>query len=255
MASRSFVGASHEETVRAAVAKTYGKAAVRAERANSLSRDHIVERGSVAGTACADVRGLGCGNPTTLADLKPGETVLDLGSGPGFDCLVATLYVGKGGLVVGIDVTAEMVRLARNHASDAGVLNVAFVQGEIERLPFPDQFFDVVLSNCVINLCPDKVRIFSEMNRVLRRGGRFAVSDMVAVRPLPANITEDLALYSGCLAGVVTVDELYTGLRLADFRSARIAVREDSRQLIHAWAPGRGLEDYVRAADVVGIKT
>jgi len=150
---------------------------------------------------------LSCGNPTALASLKPGETVLDLGSGAGFDCFLAADRVGPEGRVIGVDMTAEMVEKARANVRKHGALNIEFRLGEIESLPVEDGSIDVVISNCVINLSPAKERVFQEIRRALRPGGRVAVSDIVLLRELPEAISNDLAAYTGCVGGAVTVEE------------------------------------------------
>jgi len=198
--------------------------------------------------------GLGCGDPTILADLQAGEVVLDLGSGAGFDCLVAAHSVGCSGRVIGIDLTPEMVSLAHKNAVASGVLTVSFLRGEIERLPLRDEAFDVVISNCVINLCPDKTGVLAEAYRVLRPGGRLAVSDIVALLPLPDEIVDDLAMYVGCVAGAAPADELTTALHKVGFDSVRVVIREESRSLIGSWAPGKGLERFIASADIVARK-
>ena len=152
--------------------------------------------------------GLGCGNPQAIAALKPGRRVLDLGSGGGFDCFLAARQVGESGRVIGVDMTAEMVAKARENAGEAGYVNVEFRLGEIEHLPVADASVDVIISNCVINLSPDKGQVFREAFRVLRPGGRLAISDVVATAPMPDEIRKDLALYAGCLAGAAAIDHL-----------------------------------------------
>jgi ubiquinone/menaquinone biosynthesis C-methylase UbiE len=152
--------------------------------------------------------GLGCGNPQAIAALKPGETVLDLGSGAGFDCFLAARQVGPAGHVIGVDMTPEMIRRARDNAAKAGLANVEFRLGEIEYLPVADASVDVVISNCVINLSPEKLQVFREAFRVLRPGGRLALSDIVATAELPAAVRDDLTLFTGCMAGAAHIDEL-----------------------------------------------
>ena len=198
--------------------------------------------------------GLGCGNPQAIAALLPGETVLDLGSGGGFDCFLAAQQVGITGHVIGVDMTAEMVARARENAREAGYANVEFRLGEIEHLPVADASVDVILSNCVINLSPDKLQVFREAFRVLRPGGRLAISDIVATATMPEEVRHDLALYAGCLAGAATVNELETMLREAGFDQIRIQPKEESRRFIREWAPGRGLEDYVVSASIEAVK-
>ena len=163
--------------------------------------------------------GLGCGNPQAIAALQPGETVLDLGSGAGFDSFLAAKQVGETGRVIGVDMTPEMVAKAREYVSEGRYTNVEFRLGEIEHLPVADASVDVILSNCVINLSPDKRSVFREAFRVLRPGGRLAISDVVATAPLPEAIRNDLSLYSSCAAGAVTVVELETILRESGFEN------------------------------------
>lgn len=198
--------------------------------------------------------GLGCGNPQAIAALAPGETVLDLGSGGGIDCFLAARRVGSSGRVIGVDMTPEMVSRARASAARTGYTNVEFRLGEIEHLPVADASVDVILSNCVINLSPDKPRVYREMYRVLRRGGRIAVSDVVAVAPLPEDLRRDLALLAGCVAGAASVADIEQMLRDAGFDQIQVQAREESRALIRDWFPGRDLDRYVRAATIQGVK-
>ena len=198
--------------------------------------------------------GLGCGNPQAIAALKPGETVLDLGSGGGFDCFLAARAVGGTGKVIGIDMTPEMVEKARENAAKAGVSNVEFRQGEIEHLPVEDASVDVIISNCVINLSPEKRKAFREAFRVLRPGGRLAVSDIVATAPLPDDVKRDLALHVGCIAGASLIRELEEALRAAGFADISITPDERSREIIRQWAPGRRIEDSVVSASIRAVK-
>jgi len=168
--------------------------------------------------------GLGCGNPLAIASLRSDETVLDLGSGAGFDCFLAARAVGPGGRVIGVDMTPEMIAKARRNATHAGVSNVEFRLGEIEHLPVGDESIDVVLSNCVINLSPEKSAVFREAHRVLRSGGRIAISDIVANAPLPAHVAGDLDQVAGCIGGAVTPGEIEAMLADAGFRDIRVTV-------------------------------
>lgn len=147
--------------------------------------------------------GLGCGNPLMFADIREGQTVLDLGCGAGFECFVASRKVGPGGKVIGVDMTPEMIEKARKNAAAGNFLNVNFILAEIESLPLPDESVDLIISNCVINLSPDKERVFREAFRVLRSGGKLAISDVVLTRKLPEEIKNDLTAYAGCLSGAV----------------------------------------------------
>lgn len=198
--------------------------------------------------------GLGCGNPHAIAGLKPGEAVLDLGSGGGFDCFLAARQVGDNGLVIGVDMTPDMVDKARRNAAKGGFNNVEFRLGEIENLPVADNSVDVILSNCVVNLSPDKPRVFREAYRVLRAGGRLSFSDVVAVRPLPVEIQNDIALLSGCIAGAATVDELENTLREVGFQDVRVSPKPESREMISQWVTDSNIGNYVLSATIEAIK-
>lgn len=198
--------------------------------------------------------GLGCGNPQAIAELKPGETVLDLGSGAGFDCFLAARQVGPEGQVIGVDMTPAMVSRARQLAREHGYTNVAFRLGEIEHLPVADNSVDVILSNCVINLSPDKPQVFREAFRVLRPGGRLAISDIVTSAPLPPHIQADLTLYAECVGGAVSVDELTQMLAEAGFVGIRIEPKDESRAFIREWSPEHGLDAYIVSATIRAVK-
>jgi SAM-dependent methyltransferase len=198
--------------------------------------------------------GLGCGNPQAIAALEPGEVVLDLGAGGGFDCFLAARAVGLGGLVIGVDMTPEMVCLARDNARKSGYENVDFRLGEIEHLPVANETVDVIISNCVINLSPDKPAVFREAFRVLRPGGRLAVSDVVATAELPQEWLDDMNKLSACISGAATVDEVETMLREAGFVDINIHAKEESREFIREWEPGTRLEDYVLSASITAWK-
>jgi ubiquinone/menaquinone biosynthesis C-methylase UbiE len=202
--------------------------------------------------------GLGCGNPQAIASLKPGETVLDLGSGGGFDCFLAARQVGESGRVIGVDMTPEMIRKARSNAQKSaqkgGHANVEFRLGEIEHLPVADRSVDAIISNCVINLSPDKPAVFRDAFRVLKPGGRLAIADIVATAALPEDARQDLALISGCVGGAAPMDEIETFLREAGFRDIRIQPKDSSREFIREWAPGRRVEDYVVSATIEAVK-
>jgi arsenite methyltransferase len=166
--------------------------------------------------------GLGCGNPTALAALKKGETVLDLGSGAGFDCFLAANRVGEKGHVIGVDMTPEMLDLARENAKKGGFENVEFRQGDIEDLPVEDCLVDVIISNCVINLSPDKPRVFSEAFRVLRPGGRLMVSDIVLLKELPEAIKNSMGAYIGCVGGAILKKQYLQEIKNAGFSKVEI---------------------------------
>jgi len=166
--------------------------------------------------------GLGCGNPVALASLREGDMVLDLGSGAGFDCFLAANRVGKEGRVIGVDMTPEMIEKARENASKGDYGNVEFRLGEIENLPVADNYVDVAISNCVINLSPDKGRVFKEAFRVLKPGGRLMVSDLVLLKELPDPIKNSIEAYVGCLAGAMMRDEYLVSIKAAGFQDVRI---------------------------------
>ena len=198
--------------------------------------------------------GLGCGNPVALASLKPGQTVLDLGAGAGFDAFLAARAVGPEGRVIGVDMTPEMVAKARANAKKGGRTNVEFRLGEIEALPVADATVDVIVSNCVINLCPDKRPVYREAFRVLRPGGRIAVSDVVAREELSDEVKRDLALHSGCLAGATLHDELIRILQEAGFTDIVVRAKGNSDEVITSWEAKRGFESKVFAAEVTATK-
>ena len=198
--------------------------------------------------------GLGCGNPQAIAELKPGETVLDLGSGAGFDCFLAANSVGESGHVIGVDMTGEMIEKARQNAAKAGVKNVEFRLGEIEHLPVPDSSIDVIISNCVVNLSPDKPDVFNDAYRVLQPGGRLAISDIVAMQPLPDEIRENLELISGCVGGASPIEDLEQMLKSAGFVDIEIQPLNRSRKVIGEWFPGQNIGDYIASATIQARK-
>ena len=198
--------------------------------------------------------GLGCGNPNAFSQLKKGDVVLDLGSGGGFDCFIAAQAVGETGRVIGVDMTSEMIELARQNTEKMKTTNVEFREGEIEHLPVEDECVDVIISNCVINLSPDKEAVFREAYRVLKPSGRLAVSDVVTTAPLPDYLRDDVSKLTGCIAGALTVDTLESILAAAGFRDIRILLEQDSRQLIEHWVPESGVEQYIVSARIEAIK-
>jgi len=196
---------------------------------------------------------LGCGNPTAIASLKSGETVLDLGSGGGLDCFLAAKKVGESGRIIGVDMTHEMVAKARENASNGGFTNTDFRLGEIEHLPVADASVDVIISNCVINLAPDKRPVYTEAFRVLKSGGRLAISDVVATGPVPEDIRKDALLWSQCAAGAMDVKDLETLLDEIGFNNIRITPKESSREMIRKWNLDPRLECFV-SADIQAVK-
>ena len=197
---------------------------------------------------------LGCGNPTALAELRSGETVLDLGSGGGFDCFLAAQEVGGSGRVVGVDMTPEMVERARENVAKNDAANVEFRLGEIEHLPVSDASVDVVISNCVINLSPDKPQVFDEAYRVLRPGGRLRVSDVVLTADLPDDVRADPRSVAACIAGASTVDALEAMMRRSGFENVAISPKEDSEEFVREWDDDRDLSEYVVAAAIEAEK-
>ena len=198
--------------------------------------------------------GLGCGNPHAIASLKAGDTVVDLGSGGGFDVFLAAREVGESGHVIGIDMTPAMLSKARNNADKAGFNNVEFRLGEIEHLPVADNSVDVIISNCVINLSPDKARVFRDAFRILKPQGRLAISDVVATIEMPEDMRNDKKLHAGCMAGASLIDDLHAMLEDAGFENIEITPKDESRDFIRDWAPGRGVEDYVLSAYIQAMK-
>jgi len=198
--------------------------------------------------------GLGCGNPLAIASLRAGQVVLDLGSGAGFDCFLAARAVGSSGKVIGVDMTHDMLSKARNNAHKNGFTNVEFRLGEIEALPVADNSVDVIISNCVINLSPEKQRVFNEAFRVLKPGGRLAVADIVATAPLPNEIRSDWAAYTGCMAGASQIIDLQRMLEISGFANINIAPKDSSRSFIREWLPGKRVEDYLVSATIEAVK-
>ena len=198
--------------------------------------------------------GLGCGNPQAIAALRSGEIVIDFGSGAGFDCFLAAEQVSPGGRVIGVDMTHEMLAKARANAVKIGATNVEFRLGELEHLPVADNTADVILSNCVINLVPDKAQVFREAFRVLKSGGRLAISDVVNTAPLSETLRADPALLCGCIGGAAPAAQIEAWLVEAGFSDIRIAERPESRELIQGWAPGLGIENHVVSATIEAIK-
>lgn len=198
--------------------------------------------------------GLGCGNPKAIAALQAGEVVVDLGAGGGFDCFLAAHEVGPQGRVIGVDMTPDMLSKARSNAAKGRFDNVEFRLGEIEYLPIADATADVIISNCVINLSPDKPQVFREAFRVLKPGGRLAISDVVATVELPEEMRRDEQLIAGCMGNASLIEELQQMISEAGFEQVRIAPKDESRDFIRDWAPGRGVEEYVVSATIEAVK-
>lgn len=228
------MGNLDQRTAREAVREKYGRVAVESESccgASPCCGGQAVEISKKIGYSDEELKsapdganlGLGCGNPLAIASLSEGETVLDLGSGAGFDCFLASGRVGKTGKVIGVDMTPEMLAKARRNAESGGYSNVEFRLGELENLPAADASVDVIISNCVINLVPDKRRVFQEAFRVLKSGGRLMISDIVLLAPLPEIVTNSVAAYVGCISGAVLKEDYLRMLEEAGFGEIRIA--------------------------------
>jgi arsenite methyltransferase len=198
--------------------------------------------------------GLGCGNPQAIASLKQGEYVLDLGAGGGFDAFLAAKKVGPSGKVFGVDMTPEMISKARTNAEKHGYHNVEFLLGEIEHLPLPNNAIDAIISNCVVNLSTNKDLVFEESFRVLKEGGRIAISDIVSYKPLPKEMVDNEELYCNCISGAITIDELKDILSKAGFTQITIEPDENSRMFIKDWVPGADAENYVVSAKIKAVK-
>tara|TARA_R110002072_G_scaffold25443_6_gene85147 strand:+ start:93662 stop:94321 length:660 start_codon:yes stop_codon:yes gene_type:complete len=198
--------------------------------------------------------GLGCGNPQAIASLKAGESVLDLGSGAGFDAFLAARQVGEKGRVIGVDMTHEMIAKARRNQRKLGLTQAEFRLGEIEALPVGDATIDVIVSNCVINLSPEKPRVFAEAMRVLRPGGRLAISDVVLTADLPDEVRDDLANLTACVSGAATIEELEATLRDAGFVDIVIEPVDASRQFIKHWVPGSDASAFAVSASITAKK-
>ena len=198
--------------------------------------------------------GLGCGNPQAIAAIKQGETVLDLGAGGGFDAFLAARHVGESGRVIGVDMTPEMVSRARANAAKWDASNVDFRLGEIENLPVADGTVDVILSNCVVNLSPNKKAVFQEAFRVLKPGGRLAISDILATAEVPTPVRESMSAVAGCIGGAADVGTVRELLASVGFETIVVDVREESRAFIKAWLPESGAENFVASATIEATK-
>ena len=198
--------------------------------------------------------GLGCGNPRAIASLKPGEVVVDLGAGGGFDCFLAAHEVGDTGRVIGVDMTPDMLNKARNNAEKGQYKNVEFRLGEIEHLPIADETADVIISNCVINLSPDKPQVFRDAFRILKKDGRLAISDVVATVELPEEMRNDPVLIAGCMGNASLIEDLEAMIKAAGFVDVRIQPKDESKEFIRDWAPAHNVTDYVVSATIEAVK-
>ena len=258
------------ETQRRAVRERYGKIATQGStgccesadgcdtESNSSAADTATQLGyetddiaSVDGEANL---GLGCGNPTAISRLAPSETVLDLGSGAGFDCFLAAQEVGDEGKVIGVDMAPEMIDKARANSAENETEAVEFRLGEIEHLPVADGTVDVIISNCVINLSPAKRQVFAEAFRVLQPGGRLAVSDIVLSATPPAGARDDLNVITGCAGGAATVDDLETMLEAAGFVDIKIEPKDESREFLREWSEEYDVEEFAVSATIEATK-
>ena len=264
---------SDHDRIRDAVKLSYGKAVTSAVKrqgsgccgpsccgmsgTDPITRDLYGSAEAAAVPSDALAASFGCGNPTALAQLRPGEIVLDLGSGGGIDVLLSAKRVGPGGKAYGLDMTPEMLELARKNQREAGVANAEFLQGAIESIPRPDGSVDVVVSNCVINLSPDKGQVLREAFRVLRPGGRFAVSDIVLRKPLPSTVKSSIEAWSGCIAGALeerTYQELLAAAGFVDIgiEPTRVYTKEDADEIVGANSCCGGGEMNFDPADIDG---
>jgi len=198
--------------------------------------------------------GLGCGNPVAIASLKEGEIVVDLGCGGGLDCFLAAKKVGNAGKVIGIDMTPEMISKARLNAEKSGYKNVEFRLGEIENLPVADNFADVVMSNCVINLSPDKQRVFDESYRILKKGGRIIIMDVVSIKEIPQSLKQNNDVYCGCFGNAATKEEIEKMLIIAGFSNVNIELKLESKEFIKNWSSEIKADLYICSALITGKK-
>ena len=189
--------------------------------------------------------GLGCGNPGSIANLKEGEVVLDLGCGAGFDVFLASRKVGPSGKVIGVDMTEEMIKKAKNNAKKNNINNVKFLLGEIEDLPIEDNSIDVIISNCVINLSPNKEKVFEEVKRVLKTDGRLAISDILKEKEFPNEILSELDNYSSCVTGSVKKDKIINILESLKFKDIEIERKTNSNEIVEDWISGFNIQNYI----------
>ena len=257
----------NEEKIKNAIRKDYGQMALRSVNGCGCGcgpgeNSTLKEASKKLGYSNEDISsvpqeanmGLGCGNPQAIASLKPGETVLDLGSGGGFDCFLASQAVGNDGLVIGVDMTPEMITRARANAVKGNYKNIEFRLGEIENLPLADESVDVIISNCVINLSTDKSKVHHEAYRVLKKGGRLAVTDIVTTVTLPEEVQNDLALYTGCVAGALRIDQVKLLLKEAGFENIVLKQINEGKKIHTEWSEGNDISDYIISATIEAVK-
>jgi SAM-dependent methyltransferase len=256
-----------KEKIRSAILKDYGQIATRNENGcgcgcgpeDNPALDEVAKKLGYSSKDLTSVpqgsnMGLGCGNPQIIASLKPGETVLDLGSGAGFDCFLASKAVGDDGLVIGVDMTPEMIARARANAAKGNYKNIEFRLGEMENLPVANDSVDVIISNCVINLSTDKSKVHNEAYRVLKRGGRLAVTDIVTTVTLPEEVQNDLALYTGCVAGALRIDQVESLLVEAGFKDITVKPIDRDKKVITMWSEGNDISDYIISVTIEALK-
>jgi len=246
----------HHDNIKQTVRKTYGKIATAGMSGCgcSCSPSGSYSQGERDNVPSGADLGLGSGNPLAIADIQPGETVVDLGSGGGIDCFLAANAVGDDGVVIGIDMTPEMVSRARANAEEGGYSNVDFRLGEIENLPVADNSADVIMSNCVINLSPDKASVYGEAFRVLKSGGRVAISDIVTMVDLPEEVRGDLDQHAACVSGAASINELKEILTSAGFEDIGIQPKSGARDIPDTWKPGSEINDYTVSASIKAVK-
>ena len=264
-----FCSEVYNDTIRKAVRKQYGKVAESNNQNTGCSISSCCNNNATATSTSLALgytkeellnipdganMGLGCGNPQTIASLKAGETVLDLGSGGGFDCFLAAKEVGKTGQVIGVDMTPEMVSKARYNTAKTTFKNVDFRLGEIENLPVANTVIDVIISNCVINLSPDKKRVFEESYRVLKSTGRLAISDIVLTAKLPEVLNKDMELLTGCMAGASYIEAIEQQLKQAGFIDIKVKPKDASKAFIRNWIADANIEDYIVSATIEAVK-
>ena len=261
---------NNKEEIREFIRKNYTEVALKGSAGGCCSGDcccngapmDIMESSIKIGYTEGDISkvppeanmGLGCGNPIAIAALKAGEIVLDLGCGGGFDCFLARGLVGETGYIIGVDMTPDMISLARKNVEKSGYTNVEFRLGEIEHLPVSNEFVDVIISNCVINLSLDKGQVFKEAFRVLKHGGRLSISDIVATAALPEQIRQDLTMMSGCIAGAEYVENIKVMLHNTGFKDIKMEPKDNSREIIKSWVPNKNIENFVASYIIEAIK-